>query len=105
LLAMDNEEGRDFDLVTEWDAPLGVIAAFFLMNDWKWDVRGDLRSPLPDEITQAVDAMIMDLEDGPDGMFLTLGRFKVYKDPEFPDSYEIYVQVGHASPRVPEESK
>lgn len=101
-LAADNEEHREFDLVTEWDMPLGVLAAIFLMNDWQWDNRGDLRSPTAKEIQEHVQTLIEALEGLDAGMFLTSGRFKVYRDPEFLESYEIYVQVGHASPRIPE---
>lgn len=104
MLAASDEEDRPFNLVTEWHAPIGFIAAFYLANDWKWDVDGVLRSPTATEIAAAVDELIRDLEDLPEGTYLTLGRLKVYKDPEFPDGYEVYMQIGHSSPRIPEDS-
>lgn len=101
-LMANEEEGREFDLVTEWHLSPAVIAAIFLANEWVWDCSGDLRSPSPSEVEQHIATLIETLETLDNGMYLTSGRFKVYKDPEFMESYEVYLQVGHASPRIPE---
>jgi hypothetical protein len=101
---MHDDTGDEFEKFIEWEADLKTLVMLFYMNGWVWDMGGVLRAPARQEIAGKARAMIEALEEHGGGVYLTGGRLKVFKDPEFPESYEIYVHVGHASPRIPEES-
>jgi hypothetical protein len=101
---MDDEIPEEFDLEIEWELiPATIIAAMYL-NGRTWDIEGDLRIPTRNEFESKAREMIEALRDFTGGAYITLNGMKVYRDPEFPDSYEIYIQAGYASPRIPQGS-
>jgi hypothetical protein len=75
------------------------------LNDRRWDLDGRLQFPSAQDIEVRAREMIDALRDMGGSAYITLNGMKVYKDPEFLDSYEVYIKAGHASPRIPEGSK
>lgn len=102
---MHDEVGDDFDLEIEWEILKSTIVATLYLNNRVWDMGGELRVPSQNELEAKTRELIEGVREFGGGTYLTLNGLKVYKDPEFPDSYEIYLKVGHASPRIPEGSK
>lgn len=102
---MHDDSEPEFDMDIEWELALPTVVTLFYLNGRQWDVNGVLRIPTAHEIEARVREMIDGLRAFGGGAYITLNGLKVYKDPEFPDSYEIYVKAGHASPRIPEGSK
>lgn len=103
---MHDEMGdEEFDLEIDWELALPSLVVLFYLNGRMWDINGTLRVPTQLEIEAKAKAIIDALRVYNGGAYLTLNGIKVYKDPEFPESYEIYVKAGHASPRIPEGSK
>ena len=100
----ESPDGEEFDLEIDWEVNPVHLYLVHVLSERAWDIDGVLRYPTPAEIKEKVREMIEALRELGGGIYLTLNGFKVYTDPEFPDSYEIYFKVGHASPRIPEGS-
>jgi len=100
---MHDEGGADFEKVIEWEADPKTIVTLYYLNNWIWAPNGT--PPTWEEFEKFVRGMIESLDDYGPGVYLTGGRLKVHKDPEFPESHEIYVHIGHVSPRIPKDSK
>ena len=101
----DNGGGDEFSLALEWDIPPQHLYLLHVLNGRFWDFEGHLRCPSPEEIEAKCRMLVDAVREYGGGTYVTLHGFKVYKDPDFPDSYEIYFKVGHASPRIPEGSR
>lgn len=103
--AMHDDAENDFDLEVEWELSLPTLVCLLYLNRKEWDIGGDLRVPSAIEIDAKAKELIEALREYGGQAYITLNGMKIYKDPEFPDSYEIYIKAGHASPRIPEGSK
>lgn len=105
MTAMQDEEEFDFEF--DWELSLDVVAGIFAGMGWAYDLpdRG-LVIPVADEIGAVAEGLIDALEEsGAQNAYATLGRILVYKDPEFPSSYDVYLKLGHCSPVIPKDSK
>lgn len=105
MAEMYEENDEEFELEIHWDLTPQTLVAMMYLNEWAWDIEGSLRVPTAAEIEDKVTALIEACRDFGGGAYFTLNGLKVYKDPEFPESYEIYIKAGHVSPRIPEGSK
>jgi len=102
---MHEEDGPQFDLEFDWELSLETLVMVHFLNNRRWDIDGRLVFPSCEDIQIKARAMVEAIRDMGGGTYITLYGMKIYTDPEFPDSYEIYIKAGHASPRVPEGSK
>lgn len=102
---MHDETGDEFDLEIDWELSLQTLVMMHYLNNRRWDLDSRLQFPSAEDIDIRAKELINALRDYSDGAYITLNGLKVYRDPEFPDSYEIYFKAGHASPRIPEGSK
>jgi hypothetical protein len=102
---MADEEYEEFDLEFDWELTLETLVMVHYLNDRRWDLDGRLQFPSAQDIEIRAREMIEAIRDLGGGTYITLNGMKVYTDPEFPDSYEVYIKAGHASPRIPEGSK
>ena len=102
---MDEDAGEEFDLEIDWELSTPTLVALLYLNSRGWDFGGVVRVPTALEIESKTREMIEAVRPYEGGAYLTLNGLKVFKDPEFPDSFEIYVKAGHASPRIPEGSR
>lgn len=102
---MHDESDEEFELEFDWEISLRHLFLLHFLSERRWDINGELRFPTPLEIESKAKEMVEGLREFGGGAYITLNGLKVYKDPEFPDSYEVYVLAGHASPRIPKDSK
>lgn len=100
-------EDEEFDFEFDWELPLEVVSGIFAGMGWQYDVPDyGLKSPTADDISQVAEGLIDALEEsGQMNAYATLGRILVYKDPEFPSSYDVYLKLGHCSPVIPKGDK
>lgn len=101
----DEEDAPEFDLDVNWELSLETIVMMHYLNGRRWDLDGRLQFPSAQDIEIRARELIDALREMPASSYVTLNGMKVYKDPEFPDSYEIYILAGFATPRIPEGSK
>lgn len=69
-----------------------------LFNDkgWDWDVGDEVRPPTPGEIETMFDILCELLERANDiHAIASLGRFVLYTDPELPNDWGIYLELGY----------
>lgn len=76
------------------DVPLRDLSAIFLQRGWVYGNLG--RFPMPQEINRILGGLIKSLDES-GGTYGELGRFVVFKDAEFPNSYEICLKIGYAT--------
>lgn len=100
----DEERGEEFNLEIEWIHSPETLVMLYFLNGVRWDLDGRLQFPSGEDFNAKALEMIEAIRSYDGGAYITLNGMKVYKDPEFPDSFEIYVHAGYASPRIPEES-
>lgn len=80
----------------ELDMTLDEISTLFKHKGWIWDIDGDARSPEPPDIADLLGMLTTMLEnDESDTAWASLGRFNVFKDPEFPGSYGVCLDIGY----------
>lgn len=101
----DEEDAPEFDLDVNWELSLETLVMMHYLNGRRWDLDERLQFPSAQDIEIRATELIEALRDMGGGAYITLNGMKVYKDPEFPDSYEIYILAGFATPRIPEGSK
>lgn len=101
----DEEGGEEFNLKIEWVHSPETLVMLYFLNNVRWDLDGRLQFPSVEDLNVKASEMIDAIRDYDGGAYITLNGFKVYKDPEFPDSFEIYVHAGYASPRIPKETR
>ncbi|GAA2687791.1 hypothetical protein [Nonomuraea recticatena] len=88
-----------------WELPLEFTEALFKLMGWTYAFPEEktVRTPEGHEIEAMATKMLAQLHvvDRPQ-TYMTLGRLLVYKDPEFEDSYEVYLHLGYATRPIPE---
>lgn len=92
----------EIELEFDWEMPLAVLAGIFAGMGWEYDIESEgLKSPSADVLQALTEGLISRLAESDDYSYITLGRLLCYRDHEFPDSFDIYVKVGHCSPVIP----
>ncbi|MEO3857461.1 hypothetical protein [Acrocarpospora sp. B8E8] len=80
----------------ELDLSPDELAAIFAIKGWTYGTAQCAGTPSAADLkTYITDMAELLARTGRADVYATGGRFKVYKDPELPGSYEIYLYVGH----------
>lgn len=72
------------------------LSDLFYEQNWCWDVGSEVRPPDPDEIETMFDVLsgMLDQANNPQAV-ASLGRFVLYTDPELPNDWGIYLELGY----------
>ncbi|SDH17951.1 hypothetical protein SAMN05421505_11280 [Sinosporangium album] len=92
-VTLDNEDYPCY----MWEIQPESLAAIYAMQGWPI-ADAENGYPTADEIEAVVRRMVDGLErDERDSatLYLSSARMLVYRDPDFPSSYEIYLHVGY----------
>lgn len=89
-------------LSPELDLSVDELAMIYALKGWEWDVGNEVRTPNGDEIHDLILILGEQLEKSSKGTWAGLGRLIVYKDPEFPSSWGIALELGYMDKEVNE---
>lgn len=78
----------------EWELDPNEIAAIFRAKGWKYHTNQGLMAPDADVIEAQITGLVTEILKK-DVVGVQGGRFMVWKDPELPNSYDIYLNLGY----------
>lgn len=76
------------------DVTAQELAGLFVMKGWTY---GGIKQIQSDDVATMIGSQVAGLEANPNVRYSELGRFIVFRDQEYPDSFEIAMKVGHVS--------
>lgn len=86
----------DLDL----EVSLEELAILFAAYGWYY-ATNPFGTPSPDDIKQQIYALLNGIPD--EGEFIRSGRLALVRSPEYPDSFEVYLDIGYLSPPAGDE--
>lgn len=78
----------------EWELNPEEVAAIFRTKDWCWHTDRGLTPPTPEEIDALLVRLVKEALEDDMTAAIQAGRFMVWKDPETPNSWDIYLNLG-----------
>lgn len=81
------------DIAGEWELDPNEVAAIFRAKGWKYFTDKGLRAPDADEIEAHIAGLVVESMKA-DIIGVQGGRFMVWQDPDTPNSYDIYLNLG-----------
>ncbi|MGN9782820.1 hypothetical protein ACTMTF_15410 [Nonomuraea sp. ZG12] len=79
----------------EWELAPDELAAMFAAKGWGYDTEQGLTIPNADTIEAMLAKIVTEVLNNEEVIAVQGGRFMVWKDPDMPNSYDLFLNLGY----------
>jgi hypothetical protein len=78
----------------EWEFAPDELESLFAAKGWVYHTDKGLVTPTKDDLESILVLLVKEVLEDPEAHAVQGGRFMVWKDPEMPNSYDLFLNLG-----------